>query len=80
MDIRSWEHVKESADAAGVSTENGTIQVLRFSNSLMSEDFKLLELPSAVLESFQNGERYVDGMGWIVSTFPCCLFAFLFNL
>ncbi|XP_046856885.1 sister chromatid cohesion protein DCC1-like isoform X2 [Xenia sp. Carnegie-2017] len=59
MDIRSWEHVKESADAAGVSTENGTIQVLRFSNSLMSEDFKLLELPSGVLESFQNGERII---------------------
>ena len=41
-----------------MSTTNGTVQVLKFSDRLMSEDYKLLELPFEVLASFDKGERY----------------------
>ena len=51
------EQVTESANAAGVSTENGVVQVLKFSDNLMSQEYKLLELPPGVLDSFQNEER-----------------------
>jgi hypothetical protein len=54
---RTLEQVTESANAAGVSTENGVVQVLKFSDNLMSQEYKLLELPPGVLDSFQNEER-----------------------
>ena len=54
---RTLEQVSEAANAAGVSTKTGIVQVFRFSDKLMNEDYKLLELPSGVLDSFQNGER-----------------------
>ncbi|CAB4032442.1 Sister chromatid cohesion DCC1, partial [Paramuricea clavata] len=59
MAARTLEQVTESANAAGVSTETGIVQVLRFSDNLMSEEYKLLELPSGVLDSFQNKESVV---------------------
>jgi hypothetical protein len=49
--------ITEAANAAGVSMKNGTVQVIKFSDNLMREDYKLLELPCGVLDSFQNGEK-----------------------
>ena len=54
---RNLEEITEAANAAGVSMNNGVVQVIKFSENLMREDYKLLELPSSVLDSFQNGER-----------------------
>ena len=54
---RNLKEITEAANAAGVSMNNGVVQVIKFSENLMREDYKLLELPSSVLDSFQNGER-----------------------
>lgn len=54
---RSPEDVHISAHAAGLTSCVGPIQLLQFSDSCMSEDYKLIELPPKLHERLQQGER-----------------------
>ncbi|KXJ21192.1 Sister chromatid cohesion protein DCC1 [Exaiptasia diaphana] len=57
--FRRLEDVHISANAAGLMSCVGPIQLMQFSDSCMSEDYKLLELPPKLLERLQQGESLV---------------------
>lgn len=55
--MRSLADVEAAAQAAGVSRSVCPVQLLQFSETLNSEDVKLLELPQEVLSALQEGQR-----------------------
>lgn len=55
---RTLEEVNKLADAAGLINRTGPVQVLHFSVSPNSDEYKLLELPPSILESLGVGNRY----------------------
>ncbi|KAJ7373842.1 Sister chromatid cohesion protein DCC1 [Desmophyllum pertusum] len=52
---RTLEEVNKLADAAGLINRTGPVQVLHFSVSPNSDEYKLLELPPSILESLGVG-------------------------
>ena len=46
------------ADAAGLVNRKGLVQVLQFSHNPNNDDYKLLELPSCILDTLKVGNRY----------------------
>ncbi|KAL9980866.1 hypothetical protein ACROYT_G009505 [Oculina patagonica] len=52
---RTLEEVNKLADAAGLSNRTGPVQVLHFSVNPNSDEYKLLELPSSILDTLDVG-------------------------
>jgi len=70
---RTGDMVHSSAQAAGLTHNQGPVQVLRFSPSLNTDELTLLELPVQVLESLNTGDRYYTVDLVIII---CCHFIF----
>lgn len=54
---RTADQVALSAKAAGLTNTTGPVQLLRFSEQLNSDEIKLLEVPSNVLQALKQGDR-----------------------
>lgn len=53
--LRTLEDVNKLADAAGLVNRKGLVQVLQFSHNPNNDDYKLLELPSCILDTLKVG-------------------------
>lgn len=54
---RTSDQVKAAAQAAGLTSTQGPVQLLKFSSQLNCDDYKLLEVPPQVLSSLSKGEK-----------------------
>ena len=57
MTTRTADQVALSAKAAGLSNTTGPVQLLHFSAQLNSDEIKLLEVPSNVLQALKQGDK-----------------------
>ena len=57
MTTRTADQVSLSAKAAGLTNTTGPVQLLHFSTQLNSDEIKLLEVPSNVLQALKQGDK-----------------------
>ena len=57
MNTRTADQVSLSAKAAGLTNTTGPVQLLHFSAQLNSDEIKLLEVPSNVLQALKQGDK-----------------------
>lgn len=54
---RTLEEVSQSAEAAGLLSSVGPVQLLHFSSQLNSEDVRIMEIEEPVLAALRRGEK-----------------------
>ena len=54
---RTAEQVSLSAKAAGLTDTTGPVQLLHFCDQLNSDEVRLLEVPSSVLQALKQGDK-----------------------